>query len=112
MADLAYGIATEPSGISIAQADVDEALLWGGFTAARVASDYCKFWLSLQCRMIDGVEAGLLLLEDDANAFAPAASWPAERHEFAMLVPVAEQALRERRGVVARAPGGAAKVAY
>lgn len=109
---MAYGIATELSGISTAQADVDEALLWAGFTAARVASDYCKFWLSLQCRMTDGVEAGLLLLEDESHAFVPAAIWPAEREEFGMLAPIAEQALRERRGVVARAPGGAARVAY
>jgi len=109
---LAYGVATESSATSIPHPDIDEALLWAGFTAARVASDYCKFWLSLQCRTIDGVDAALLLLEDDSSAFAPAASWPAERNDFAMLVPVAEQALRERRGVVTRVPGGAARVAY
>jgi multidrug resistance efflux pump len=109
---LAYGAATEPSAISTGQADVDEALLWAGFAAARVASDFCKFWLSLQCRMIGGVEAALLLLEDDAGAYVPAATWPGERQEFTNLVPVAEQALRERRGVVERAPGGAAHVAY
>lgn len=112
MAQLAYGVATEPSRISIAPADLDEAVLWAGFTSARVATDYCKFWLALQCKMIDGVEAGLLLLEDDSNAFVPAASWPAERQDFKMLVPIAEQTLRERRGVVVRAAGGAARVAY
>jgi multidrug resistance efflux pump len=62
--------------------------------------------------MISGVSAGLLLLEDDAGAFAPAANWPLAWRDFTELVAPAERALRERRGVVETVAPGAVHVAY
>jgi hypothetical protein len=89
----------------------EEAVAWASFAAARLASEFCQSWLTLQCRLVRGT-LGLLLLEDDDGSFAPAATWPAGGTAAAELVPAAERALRERRGVVARTEAGSAHAAY
>lgn len=48
---------TEPHG------DVtQEHELWTTFAEASTAAAFCQSWLALQCRMIDGVRAGMVLL--------------------------------------------------
>jgi hypothetical protein len=106
-----------PEGASAA---ADEAIAWAGFAAARLASEFCQSWLNLQCRMVRGAVAGLLLLRDEDGSFGPAATWTASHGaepgphgaDVSALAPVAERALRERRGAMARDAAGAAHVAY
>jgi Barrel-sandwich domain of CusB or HlyD membrane-fusion len=90
----------------------DEAISWASFAAARLASEFCQSWLRLQCRMVSGSLAGLLLLETEDGSFAPAATWAIEGRDVAELVPTAERALRERRGLVERTGDGDAHAAY
>src|SRR5258708_4957617 len=90
----------------------NEALTWASFAAARFASEFCQSWLKLQCRIVSGTRAGLLLLENEDGSFAPAATWAIEGRDVAGLVPTAERALRERRGVVERTGDGDAHAAY
>jgi hypothetical protein len=97
----------------VAERDIaDEALTWAGFAAARFASEFCQSWLKLQCRMVSGTLAGLLLLESEDGSFAPAATWAVEGRDVTDLIPTAERALRERRGVVERTADGEAHAAY
>jgi hypothetical protein len=98
--------------LSADQTVAEDTVVWADFAAARLASEFCQSWLNLQCRLVRGTIAGLLLLEDQDGSFAPAATWPAEGKDAAELVPAAERALRERRGVVTRTDAGAAHVAY
>src|SRR5258708_12265290 len=90
----------------------NEALTWTSFSAARLASEFFQSWLNLQCRIVSGTRAGILLLENEDGSFAPAATWAIEGRDVAGLVPTAERALRERRGVVERTGDGDAHAAY
>lgn len=94
----------------------EDALQWARFASATQASEFCQAWLPLQCRMIPGVLAGLLLLDDGRGSFALAAAWPPEAETRSAdpgdLVAAARQALRDRRGVVLRTGANEAHVAY
>lgn len=79
---------------------------WSAFAGARTASDFCRSWLALQCGMISGAVAALLLLEEDNGRYAAAAAWPDPSRDMAYLAPAAEQALAERRGVARKANTG------
>lgn len=93
----------------------DEAAAWARFANARQAQEFCQSWLALQCRLVRAA-AGLLLLDEGGASFAPAASWPPQGsnqgQDFAALVPIAERALRERRGLAERTAEGAALAAW
>ncbi len=104
-----------------ASAAAEEALDWVRFATARQASEFCQSWLNLQCRLVQGARAGLLLLIDDADgSYAPAASWQQEAGaqsgaavaRAVDLIPTARQALQDRRGVLARTPENEAHAAY
>jgi multidrug efflux pump subunit AcrA (membrane-fusion protein) len=74
---------------------------WAAFTTAASDEAFCLSWLALQCSMIPGVRAGLLLLRDQAGqSYVPAAVWPDRRHDVTYLTGAAERALAERRGTV------------
>jgi Barrel-sandwich domain of CusB or HlyD membrane-fusion/GAF domain len=74
---------------------------WSAFASASSREGFCAAWLGLQCSIIVDVRAGLLLLrEDNAQAFVPAAAWPDSSHDLRYLAAAAEKALGERRGVV------------
>ncbi len=109
---MGYSDSTVARDYPTERAVTEEALAWAGFAAARLASEFCQSWLNLQCRLIRGATAGLLLLEDEDGSFAPAANWPTEGRDAADLVPAAERALRERRGVIERTQAGDAHAAY
>lgn len=81
-------------------ADLERGL-WAEFAEASSVDGFCRSWLALQCRMIAGVSAGVVLLgPPDRGPYAPAAVWPHVRRSLAHLSSVAERALRDRQGLV------------
>jgi len=80
--------------------DADRAL-WAQFTEASTPEAFCRSWLALQCRVIEGVVGGLVLLgSPDRGPFSPVAVWPDPRRSLKHLTPSAERALAERRGLL------------
>lgn len=79
-------------------------MLWRQFGEATSAEAFARTWLALQCRMIPGVTAAVLVLKDGESRFAPAAFWPEGRRARQHLAQVAERALQERRSVVVAVP--------
>jgi hypothetical protein len=92
-----------------------EGVAWREFAAARTPEEFYRSWLSLQCQMIPGVRAGLVVAGSTGSSrFVPVAVWP-EGQRTQHLEQVAERALAERRGVVLRgareeAPAGLDRV--
>src|SRR2546426_7099250 len=77
--------------------------LWHEFASAGSLEAFCGKWLALQCRMIDGVSAGVVLVAPDENRpFIPAAFWPDRNQDLKHLREVAERALAEGRGLVVK----------
>jgi hypothetical protein len=74
------------------------------------AGEFYRAWLGLQCGMVGGVTAGLLLLRNaphpDAPSYVPAAAWPDAQQNLDQLAQVAQQAAGERRSVVGRCHSG------
>ncbi len=87
-------------------ADRDEADprfdLWKQFAEANTSLSFSQSWLSLQCSMLLGVQSALLLLGSPKGRFTPSAVWPDKSVSVKHLVPAAERALRERRGLLVR----------
>ncbi|GAB4278048.1 MAG: hypothetical protein Kow0092_33840 [Deferrisomatales bacterium] len=82
-----------------------DGALWARFAEADTPESFCACWLALQCRRIDGVRGGLVLLgEADRGPFTAAAVWPDARRSMQHLTGAAEQALTERRGLFLRSP--------
>jgi RND family efflux transporter MFP subunit len=80
-----------------------EPALWQQLTDASTDQDFYLGWLRLQCRMIDAVNLGVVMMGPvDAGPFLPVAAWPealASSQSFENLV---QRVLRERKGVVVR----------
>ena len=89
---------TEPHG------DVtQEHELWTTFAEASTTAAFCQSWLALQCRMIDGVRAGMVLLGPPGRGpFRPVTVWPEGSRNLKHLIKTAERTLVDRRGVVSR----------
>lgn len=89
---------------SVAQVDAtQEHSLWTSFAEASTMEAFCQSWLALQCRMMGGVRAGMVLLGPaDRGPFRPAATWPEGRRNLKHLTKTAERVLAERRGLVSR----------
>jgi biotin carboxyl carrier protein len=83
-------------------ASAGDTELWASFASATRLAEFCGAWLALQCRIIPSSRAGLLLLEGEAGAFTPAAIWPDPLQDVTYLGATAEEALRDRRGVMRR----------
>jgi RND family efflux transporter MFP subunit len=78
-----------------------DRLFWRHFVEATTPRAFCQSWLPLQCRMLDGVRCGMVLLGDpDTGPFSPVAVWPDAKLDMNHLTSSAEQSLRERRGLV------------
>jgi len=74
---------------------------WAAFASAASDEAFCRAWLALQCSLISGVQAGLLLLHDETTqAYVPAAVWPDPRRDLSYLSEAAERSLAQRRGSV------------
>ena len=89
---------------SVAQVDVtQDHSLWTSFAEAATVDAFCRSWLALQCRMMGGVRAGMVLLGTaDRGPFGPVATWPEGRRNLKHLTKTAERTLAERRGLVSR----------
>jgi RND family efflux transporter MFP subunit len=86
-----------------------EHRLWTTFAEAASVDAFCQSWLALQCGMIGGVRAGLVLLgPPDRGPFRPTATWPAGRRNLKHLTKTAERTLAERRGLLVKAEADAA----
>jgi biotin carboxyl carrier protein len=87
------------------QTDVtQEQPLWAAFAEASTIEAFCQSWLALQCRMMPGTQAGIILLGfPDRGPFRPVATWPDGHPNLKHLSKTAERTLADRRGVVARA---------
>jgi RND family efflux transporter MFP subunit len=89
----------------------DERLLWSRFREAASPEAFYDSWLAIQCHMIEGVVAGLLLAAGaSGSALSPAAVWPAGARPGRHLAAAAEKVLKERRAVALQLDpqGGAA----
>ena len=84
---------------------------WAQLANARTSDQLCQAWLGILCEWIPGTQAGLLILHDEADRYAPAAVWPDPERDMSHLADVAQQALSDRRGVV-QEEGGLAQYAY
>ena len=77
--------------------------LWATFAEAATVEAFCQSWLALQCGMIGGVRAGLVLLgPPDRGPYRPVATWPAGRRNLKHLTKTAERTLAERRGLLVK----------
>jgi RND family efflux transporter MFP subunit len=99
-------------GPSAADATQDSAL-WAVLSGARDSSEFCQSWLAIQCRIVPAVNGGVVLARKEVDgAFTVAAVWPDVRRDMSYLVKTAQQALTERRGLVAPRKSGDAIQAF
>ena len=78
-----------------------DRVFWQQFASARNVKTFCQSWLPLQCRMLEGVRCGMVLLgTPDRGPFTPVAVWPDAKLSMNHLTGAAERALRERRGLL------------
>lgn len=95
-----------------------ERQAWAQFAEAENTNSFCRSWLAVQCRVINGVTGGLVLLgTPDIGPFTVVAVWPDVRRSMEHLTTAAERALRERRGLLLQheqqgPPGEAAGQSY
>jgi multidrug efflux pump subunit AcrA (membrane-fusion protein) len=85
---------------------------WSRLVNAETSGQLCEAWLGILCQWIPGTQAGLLLLHESGNNFAPAAVWPDPEREMEFMAAVAQQALVERKGVVKDESSGLSQCAY
>jgi RND family efflux transporter MFP subunit len=85
---------------------------WSQLVTAQTSDQLCRAWLGILCQWIPDTRAGLLLLHQDDDSFAPAAVWPDPQRDLSYLGEVAQQSLVERRGVVVDEAGGTTQCAY
>lgn len=81
----------------------EDADIWGTFSAPGSDEQFCQAWLTLLCRQLTDIAAGVVLFQSaDENTFLPVAVWPEVMRDLSFLGKVAERALIEGRGVVHR----------
>ncbi|MBI5618469.1 MAG: HlyD family efflux transporter periplasmic adaptor subunit [Gammaproteobacteria bacterium] len=85
---------------------------WSLLVNAETSDQLCQAWLGILCQWIPGTQAGVLLLLDEGENYAPAAVWPDPERDMSALAPVAEEALVERRGIVRETDDGQKQCAY
>lgn len=85
---------------------------WSLLVNAQTSDQLCRAWLGILCQWVPGTQAGLLLLHDEGDRYAPAAVWPDPEQDMSFLAEVAQQALVERKGVVKEEASGLAQCAY
>ena len=93
----AASVAAEYSG---AESDKDRTL-WQDFAEAATVEHFCRGWLAIQCRLLGGIQSGMVLLgPPDRGPFRPVAVWPDPRMSVKHLTKTAERTLSDRRGLV------------
>jgi RND family efflux transporter MFP subunit len=74
-----------------------ESGLWARLAHAADVGAFASQWLDIQCRSIDGVIRGVVVLKaTEASAYAPVALWPEGIEGSPRLAAVVERALKER----------------
>ncbi len=80
-----------------------ERVLWRQFAEAKAQKAFCQSWLALQCSMLKQIRCAMLLLgAPDRGPFTPVAVWPDAKQNVTHLTAAAEQALKERRGLLVK----------
>ena len=83
-----------------ALAYLDQAI-WKRFHESSSTEEFASAWLTLQCSMLDGVHAGVIVLgRPDEGPYAPVATWPDDLLPSSALSSAAEGAIEARKGVV------------
>jgi hypothetical protein len=78
--------------------------LWQQLAEAETTAEFCQSWLVLQCRMIDGVSSGVVVLgPPDEGPFVPEAFWPKDLKDRKSLSEITERVLKELKGVLIKA---------
>jgi RND family efflux transporter MFP subunit len=95
-----------------AAAPADAAEEWSRLVGARDSAALCAAWLDILCGWLPGVHAGVVLVHDGAERYAPAAAWPDPERDLSFFSDIAQQALAQRHGVVGPAVGGLVCCAY
>ena len=85
---------------------------WSQLVNARTSDQLCQGWLGILCQWVPGTQAGLLLLQEEGDRYAPAAVWPDRERDMSHYSSVAQEALTERRGVLRNESGGMVQCAY
>ena len=99
--------AEAPVADEFVQSAEQEQRLWTTFAEAATVETFCQSWLALQCGMIGGVRAGLLLLgPPDRGPFRPMATWPGGRRHLKHLTKTAEQYPLRTSRTVGQGRGG------
>ena len=99
--------APDPSQSGSVLAFLDQSL-WKRFHEASSTEEFAGAWLTLQCSMLDGVRAGVVVLGGpDENNYAPVAAWPSDVRPSGALSQAAEAAIEARKGIVNKSDGSA-----
>jgi RND family efflux transporter MFP subunit len=85
---------------------------WSLLVNARTSDQLCQAWLGILCQWVPGTQAGVLLLHDTGDRYAPAAVWPDRERDMSQFSSVAQEALTERRGVLRNDTSGMVQCAY
>ncbi len=93
------------SGVSFLENDTEFQThyqkLWKQFNEADSLEAAARFWLCLQCAMLNGVTRGVVILgKPESGSFVPLSFWPEGQRGSLGLNEAAELALHERRGVL------------
>jgi RND family efflux transporter MFP subunit len=108
-------VASEPrlgSSFSSTSQAGTTADFWSLLVNARTSEQLCQAWLGILCQWIPGTQAGLLLLHEEGDRYAPAAVWPDQERDMSHMAGAAQEALVERHGVVRDESSGMAQCAY
>lgn len=90
-----------------------ESAAWARFSAPHSMAEFCSAWLAILCGQVERVHGALVLLgSGEEGQYSPVATWPDASHNLRHLGPTAQNALQQRRGVVAEgvSPQNAAPV--
>jgi multidrug resistance efflux pump len=86
---------------SNAALNTGEQPLWTRLPGSVTDKDFCALWLTLQCELITGVKAGLVLMSEQAEGpYQVKAYWPNVKETISQLNSSAEQALVERSALI------------
>jgi len=82
----------------------DSEGIWEAIAAAKTPEEFCRGWLAMQCRLVDGVSDAVVVLgSPEGGRFAPVATWPQGKKSIGKeLGQSAEKALSERRSLVVK----------
>ena len=85
-----------------------ESPFWARLALAQDSASFTASWLDIQCRQLDGVMRGVVVLRvSESGGFAPAAVWPEGVEGNPKLAQVVERTIAEKTVVVQGAKKGA-----